>query len=161
MGITFSGLKNFNNFKSKLDKLNSNNLANTLSESIAERGAEIAKSKYTMSVTVYSTPAFNGESRVTAEMAGLAYIEYGTGEKGRSGNYQGNLKIEHSFNAPYPVGASTPMQLSEWTYSYANKYFNAPKFNGQAPQAQMYNTMKELQNEVEKKGINIIKGGTK
>jgi len=87
MATDLSGLMNFKNKLQKYSSLNTN-LTNELAEQIAIRGEQIAREEYSSDkVQVYHENLGSGRSRVVAKRDGLAYIEFGTGDIGKSSNY--------------------------------------------------------------------------
>lgn len=123
-----------------------------LAKRVAEFGEETARQKYNgasdkeSSIIVSSEIGEDGNVKICAEGKQVAYLEYGTGEKGRLSNYQGDLNFGVSF---YSNKLGKNVNLKEWTYSYANeltknKKVVLPKIDGHEAYAQMFNTAQEI-----------------
>lgn len=164
MATDLSGLMNFKNKLQKYSSLNTN-LTNELAEQIAIRGEQIAREEYSSDkVQVYHENLGSGRSRVVAKRDGLAYIEFGTGDIGKSSNYpEENLPKE-----------GVPI-TGKWEYYYEPSdsktilngqrgwWFGKTFTTGRPAGMQMYKTSQRLRtqmgtivkNKIRSKDINV------
>lgn len=157
MATDLTGLNNFRNKLENYANLNAK-FTNSVAESIALRGVQIATEEYAgvSDVIVSHETMSGGRSRVVAERKGLAYIEFGTGDVGKESNYP----TENLPKQGVPI-------TGKWTYYYEPSLTNSKKtingkrgwmlgssfITGRAAGMQMYRTSKRLRSEM----INIVK----
>ncbi len=153
MGIKINdkGLKRFeNNLKS-----NFSDLKDEVALAFAERGVEIAKSKYSSeSIQVSAELISNGHAVVRAKGDQLGYLEFGTGIQGE-GKYPDESKLPTQtleFESPKSVPGKTqgvPRKTKGWVYNYMKKLYHPENKDvvGRPPQAQMFYTAQELKAE--------------
>ena len=146
MGIKINdkGLKRFeNNLKS-----NFSDLKDEVALALAERGVEIAKSKYSSeSIQVSAELISNGHAVVIAKGDQIGYLEFGTGIQGE-GKYPDQTKLPTEtleFESPKGV----PRKTQGWVYNYMKKLYHPENKDvvGRPPQAQMFYTAQELKAE--------------
>ena len=158
-----SDLSGLNNFKSKLQKYSSLNtgLSSQIAEQIAIRGEQIALQEYSSDkVQVTHENLGSGKSRVIAKRDGIAYIEFGTGDVGKSSNYpEQNLPKQ-----------GVPI-TGEWKYYYEPSdsktvvngergwYFGKTFTTGRPAGMQMYRTSQKLKRQMATIAKNKIRSG--
>lgn len=144
----------FDSFKSKLASINLSSMANIMADKIAERGKEIAKTKYSgKKVTVTRTKASKGKARVIATGNKIAYMEFGTGIEGQQHDYEtlgkGAKKPAKTLTF---VSAGQQQSTEGWQYNYRKEQGQTDKdWKGFQPQAQMFYTAQELREELGKR----------
>lgn len=157
MGIKINdkGLKRFeNNLKS-----NFSDLKDEVALALAERGVEIAKSKYSSeSIQVSAELISNGHAVVRAKGDQLGYLEFGTGIQGE-GKYPDQTKLPTEtleFESPKGV----PRKTQGWVYNYMKKLYHPENKDvvGRPPQAQMFYTAQELKAEKGKIIKKVLRG---
>lgn len=157
MGIKINdkGLKRFeNNLKS-----NFSDLKDEVALALAERGVEIAKSKYSSeSIQVSAELISNGHAVVRAKGDQIGYLEFGTGIQGE-GKYPDQTKLPTEtleFESPKGV----PRKTQGWVYNYMKKLYHPENKDvvGRPPQAQMFYTAQELKAEKGKIIKKVLRG---
>lgn len=129
--------------------------ANKALDLLLENGVDIAKSKYAgNSISVYSEKdGYKGS--IIAEGKQVAYLEYGTGIKGK-GTYEGNLYSDEISFVPknQPNNANEVITLDGWTYNYRKDALGWTDYDykGFEAKAQMFHTSEELRQYI-KSGI--------
>ena len=128
---------------------------------VAERGKDLAQSKYGGDVVVTAESLGGGKAKVIASGEKVAFYEYGYGVEGRDSAYQGQLPTE-------PItfeSAGNTHTTQGWEYYYPNSktkrtvggqqgWFHNKEFvTGQPAQAQMWRTANELEQGEAKKAI--------
>lgn len=129
---------------------------------VAERGTELAQSKYSgEAVIVQAESLGNGKARIVASGDKVAFLEFGTGDEGAKKGYEGKLPTE---TITFNVGNRT-LSTQGWEYYYDNAqtkrtkdgsrgWYYQKKFQiGQPAQAQMWRTANELEQEEIKKVV--------
>lgn len=154
MAFDYSGLKRF---MSKLDNIKNSkdSLLNTIANKVAENGSKIAEQEYSgTSIQVNVEQADNGISSIIASGEKINYLEFGTGIVGQ-GTYAGELPTQPiEFESP----KGSPQVTQGWEYNYPNPktkkgdgwYYNGEFTQGEKAQSQMFNTAKQLKEEVPK-----------
>lgn len=141
----FADLKGLNNFRKKVSqaKLTNEDLQLILNR-ICEKGIEYARSLYGGTESITLSAELNGNiGTIVAEGETIAYLEFGTGERGQ-GTYEGNLP-ENQLTFYSTKFAKDIVLEYGWTYSYANKIDeNQPIWQGRESQAQMWKTAQYL-----------------
>lgn len=142
-------------FSDKLKRIVAEDTLKRILETLCDYGTRYARLSYggvDSSITVDYEISADGVGIITAQGEQIAYIEYGTGEKGR-GAYEGKLPdqlISFHSNA-YDVDVT----LQGWTYSYAKELGITDKpWSGTEPKANMWKTAKYLRDVF----ANITKG---
>lgn len=160
--MNLSGLDNFANKVKRYSKLG--NLDEIIAEKIANRGVEIATEQYAgrKNTTIKSVVGETKNKRqVVAQGKGINFDEFGTGLVGK-GTYEGKLPTETiTFESP----KGEPQQTQGWEYYYDNPktkvnggwYAGKVFHRGQPAKAQMFNTSKQLKNEIRETAKNTIK----
>lgn len=157
MGIKINdkGLKRFQrNLKSDFS-----DLKDEVALAFAERGVEIAKSKYSSeSIQVSAELISNGHAVVRAKGDQIGYLEFGTGIQGE-GKYPDESKLPTQtleFESPKGV----PRKTKGWVYNYMKKLYqpNKKDVTGRPPQAQMFYTGQELWEERGKIIKKVLRG---
>lgn len=144
----FADLKGLKNFTRKVKEIDVFDKASLIINRVCELGVAYAKSLYsTESVNVEYN--INGDNTATIIASGdeVAYIEFGTGERGR-GTYEGNLPTkELSF---YSNRLKQKVSLEGWVYSYANEIdYNQAFWVGFGAKAQMWKTAQYLRENID------------
>lgn len=145
-GIDLSG---FNHFKSKVDRysLQLQNLQNVLVR-ICQIGSNYAKGLYGGSENITLEWRIEGDIGViVASGENIAYLEYGTGERGR-GSYAGQLPTDPIafYSNKYAQDVLLP---NGWTYSYAKELgLTDVPWSGTEAKAQMWKTAQYLRTQV-------------
>lgn len=140
-------------FEQFLEKITTD-IAKCALESILETGEEIAKSKYAgKGISVYTDAnEYNGE--IIANGEHVAYLEYGTGVRGK-GSYQGELYDDQISFTPtnQPGGNNETITLDGWTYNYRKEAlgWTEKDYVGQVAGQQMFDTSEELIDYIEDK----------
>ena len=155
--IDLSGLKNVRDKLQRLKAITNDDIAMV----VAERGKDLAQSKYGGDVVVTAESLGGGKAKVIASGEKVAFYEYGYGVEGRDSAYQGQLPTE-------PItfeSAGNTHTTQGWEYYYPNSktkrtvggqegWFHNKKFvTGQSAQAQMWRTANELEQGEAKKAI--------
>lgn len=147
MSTDFSGLMNF---RRKIASF-SNTDTESVAQHIADKGAEIAASKYSGGVTVTTEPTSKGVN-VVASGKQVSFLEYGTGITGASAGYEGHLPKQ---TLTFEIAGET-RHTKGWEYNYPNPdtkvtvngtqgwYFGNTFTTGRVAEAQMWKTSKEL-----------------
>ena len=158
MNINLSGLKNVRDKLQRLKAITNDDIA----MAVAERGKDLAQSKYDGVVVVTAESLGGGKAKVIASGEKVAFYEYGYGVEGRDSAYKGQLPTE-------PItfeSAGNTHTTQGWEYYYPNSktkrtnakgeqgWFHNKKFvTGQSAQAQMWRTANELEQGEAKKAI--------
>lgn len=144
-----SGLKNF---QKKLEKVKERKeLFKDIVYKLCELGTTYAKALYSSSksqknknpITVsYNILSDGHEAKIVADGTQIAYLEFGTGERGR-GTYDGKLPdVKFRF---FSERLGYDVKLYGWTYSYANYLDDTQEdWGGFEAQAQMWKTSQYL-----------------
>ena len=155
--IDLSGLKNVRDKLQRLKAITNDDIA----MAVAERGKDLAQSKYGGDVVVTAESLGGGKAKVIASGEKVAFYEYGYGVEGRDSAYQGQLPTE-------PItfeSAGNTHTTQGWEYYYPNSktkrtvggqqgWFHNKEFvTGQPAQAQMWRTANELEQGEAKKAI--------
>ena len=156
--IDLSGLKNVRDKLQRLKAITNDDIA----MAVAERGKDLAQSKYGGDVVVTAESLGGGKAKVIASGEKVAFYEYGYGVEGRDSAYKGQLPTE-------PItfeSAGNTHTTQGWEYYYPNSktkrtnakgeqgWFHNKKFvTGQPAQAQMWRTANELEQGEAKKAI--------
>ena len=156
--IDLSGLKNVRDKLQRLKAITNDDIA----MAVAERGKDLAQSKYGGDVVVTAESLGGGKAKVIASGEKVAFYEFGYGVEGRDSGYQGQLPTE-------PItfeSAGNTHTTQGWEYYYPNSktkrtnakgeqgWFHNKKFvTGQSAQAQMWRTANELEQGEAKKAI--------
>lgn len=155
--IDLSGLKNVRDKLQRLKAITNDDIV----MAVAERGKDLAQSKYGGDVVVTAENIGNGRAKVIASGEKVAFYEYGYGVEGRDSAYQGQLPTE-------PItfeSAGNTHTTQGWEYYYPNSktkrtvggqqgWFHNKEFvTGQPAQAQMWRTANELEQGEAKKAI--------
>jgi hypothetical protein len=138
------------NFSKRLKSVNDyTKIAPKIVEKLCTYGKEYAESLYAGSADQNNNNPIsveyeisNNNAKIIANGTQIAYLEFGTGEKG-VGTYNGKIPdIQFNF---YSSRLGTNVQLNGWTYSYAN-YLDPtiPVWNGFQAEAQMWKTSQYL-----------------
>lgn len=142
----YKSLEGLEAFKKKVASLNDKiiNQLEYILKRIQELGTEYAKSLYSGENIKVDTTILSGENKGTifAEGIAVAYLEFGTGEKGR-GSYEGNLpnqRIEF-----FSTRLQKDVTLDKWVYSYAHEIdYTQSLWGGFVAQSQMWKTAQYL-----------------
>ena len=148
----FADLKGLNRFRKKVSALEKKVAdIETILEALCKEGEEYARNLYGGSLDVELRHEVHGNYGVIiAQGDKIAYLEYGTGERGR-GTYKGNLPTEEISFVSSQYGEVT---VDGWTYSYAKELgFTDKPWVGMVSQAQMWETAQWLR----KNAVKIIK----
>ena len=141
----FANLQGLKNFQRKVNNAKiSQNLIDKIVGRILKEGIGYARSLYNGSknISLYYTIE-NDVYRFYAEGDAIAYLEFGTGERG-NGSYEGNLPENQLTFYSNKFGREVVLDYG-WTYSYANKIDeNQPIWSGFESQAQMWKTAQYL-----------------
>ena len=155
--IDLSGLKNVRDKLQRLKAITNDDIA----MAVAERGKDLAQSKYGGDVVVTAESLGGGKAKVIASGEKVAFYEYGYGVEGRDSAYKGQLPTE-------PItfeSAGNTHTTQGWEYYYPNSktkrtvggqegWFHNKEFvTGQPAQAQMWRTANELKQGEAKKAI--------
>lgn len=155
--IDLSGLKNVRDKLQRLKAITNDDIA----MAVAERGKDLAQSKYGGDVVVTAESLGGGKAKVIASGEKVAFYEYGYGVEGRDSAYQGQLPTE-------PItfeSAGNTHTTQGWEYYYPNSktkrtvggqegwFHNRQFVTGQPAQAQMWRTANELEQGEAKKAI--------
>lgn len=156
--IDLSGLKNVRDKLQRLKAITNDDIV----MAVAERGKDLAQSKYDGDVVVTAESLGGGKAKVIASGEKVAFYEYGYGVEGRDSAYKGQLPTE-------PItfeSAGNTHTTQGWEYYYPNSktkrtnakgeqgWFHNKKFvTGQSAQAQMWRTANELEQGEAKKAI--------
>lgn len=145
----FANLKGLNHFRQKLEeaKLKYADLEEIV-RAICEAGQNYARSLYGGSENVTITAEFVGNvGKIVAEGEQIAYLEFGTGERG-SGTYEGQLPENALTFYSNRLGRDVTLEYG-WTYSYANKLDDTQAvWQGFAAKAQMWKTAQYLRENI-------------
>lgn len=138
--------------------------ADEIAMQIAEKGVEIAKGYFTNGESVYAEKSGIGTALIIAEGNNVFFDEYGTGWAGE-GAYPGELPT----NTFTFESAGEIRSTQGWEYHYPNEKTKKPKDNpyywwyngqqqtGQAPQANMWKTSRDLREQFSQITQAIIK----
>lgn len=155
--IDLSGLKNVRDKLQRLKAITNDDIV----MAVAERGKDLAQSKYGGDVVVTAESLGSGKAKVIASGEKVAFYEYGYGVEGRDSAYQGQLPTE-------PItfeSAGNTHTTQGWEYYYPNSktkrtvggqegwFHNRQFVTGQPAQAQMWRTANELEQGEAKKAI--------
>ena len=156
--IDLSGLKNVRDKLQRFKAITDDDIV----MAVAERGKDLAQSKYGGDVVVTAESLGGGKAKVIASGEKVAFYEYGYGVEGRDSAYKGQLPTE-------PItfeSAGNTHTTQGWEYYYPNSktkrtnakgeqgWFHNKKFvTGQSAQAQMWRTANELEQGEAKKAI--------
>ena len=144
----FADLKGLKNFTRKVKEIDVNDKEKEILNRICELGVAYAKSLYnTKNVKVEYAIYCDNTATIRANGDEVAYIEFGTGERGR-GTYEGNLPTkELSF---YSNRLKQKVSLEGWVYSYANEIdYNQAFWVGFGAKAQMWKTAQYLRENID------------
>ena len=149
--IDLSGIKNFRERLQKLKNISNDDIV----MAVAEKGKDLAQSKYSgESVVVTTENLGGGKARIIASGTQVAFLEYGTGIVGESSGYGGQLPTE-----PITFESRGKERTTQgWVHNYYAKYKRDKgeefeDFVGFPSQAQMWRTANEL---VENEGANAV-----
>ena len=155
--IDLSGLKNVRDKLQRLKAITNDDIA----MAVAERGKDLAQSKYGGDVVVTAESLGGGKAKVIASGEKVAFYEYGYGVEGRDSAYKGQLPTE-------PItfeSAGNTHTTQGWEYYYPNSktkrtvggqqgwFYDKEFVTGQPAQAQMWRTANELEQGEAKKAI--------
>ena len=145
----FADLKGLKNFIQKVNKINVNDKAKEILNRICELGVDYAKSLYnTENIEVEYVIYCDNTATIKAKGDEIAYIEFGTGERGR-GTYEGNLPTQKL--RFYSNRLKRKVSLDGWVYSYANEIdYNQSFWVGFGAKAQMWKTSQFLRENIDK-----------
>ncbi len=144
--MSFVKRNDLGRFANKLYKIGTNNLANTTTELLADKGKEIAREQYKGTTISVDSIVNNNTATIIANGKQVAYLEYGTGLIGK-GTYKGNLPTngvpitgnwEYYYDSPHKVIENGKQG---W---YLGKIFTEGRVAGN----QMFNTAKSLREYV-------------
>lgn len=148
--IDLSGIKSFRKRLQALKSISNDDIV----MAVAEKGKDIAQSRYGGDVVVSAESLGGGKAKIIASGEKVAFYEYGVGTQGEESGYQGNLPTE-----PITFESAGETHTTQgWQYNYPNPktkktvgdsvgWFYDGKFTDGAPaQAQMWKTANELQN---------------
>ena len=110
--IDLSGLKNVRDKLQRLKAITDDDIV----MAIAERGKDLAQSKYGGDVVVTAESLGGGKAKVIASGEKVAFYEYGYGVEGRDSAYKGQLPTE-------PItfeSAGNTHTTQGWEYYYPN-----------------------------------------
>lgn len=159
MGIIVKNdLSRFLNKIKKYSKPNLNNKIGEILERLCKLGEDYARSLYNASEITIEWGYTNSEktkATITASGTKIAYLEFGTGERGR-GSYEGNLPTQDiSF---YSNAYQQDVTVNGWTYSYAHELgLSDKKVAGFSAQAQMWKTAQYLRTQFVKIAREVVK----
>lgn len=142
----FAKLDGLKNFRKKLDNVKEDLplLVQMILTKVCEVGTQYAKSLYSSSANIKLRYELVNErsAKIIAEGEAIAYLEFGTGERGR-GTYQGKLPDQTiSF---YSNRLQQDVTLNGWVYSYAHEIDNNQlMWGGFTAQSQMWRTAQYL-----------------
>lgn len=141
-----SGLKNF---IQKVNNIDVNGKEKQILNRLCELGVAYAKSLYnTENIEVEYAIYCNNTATIRAKGDEVAYIEFGTGERGR-GTYEGNLptkKLRFHSNR-----LNQDVVLDGWVYSYAHEIdYNQSFWIGFGANAQMWKTSQFLRENIDR-----------
>lgn len=157
MGIKINN-KGLKRFESKL-KSNFSDLKDEVALALAERGVEIAQSKYSSeSIQVSAELISNGHAVVRAKGDQIGYLEFGTGIQGE-GKYP-NEKVLPTQTLEFESPKGVPRKTQGWVYNYMKKLYHPENKDvvGRPPQAQMFYTAQELKAEKGKIIKKVLRG---
>lgn len=155
--IDLSGLKNVRDKLQRLKAITNDDIV----MAVAERGKDLAQSKYGGDIVVTTENIGNGRAKVIASGEKVAFYEYGYGVEGRDSAYQGQLPTE-------PItfeSAGNTHTTQGWEYYYPNSktkrtvggqegwFHNRQFVTGQPAQAQMWRTANELEQGEAKQAV--------
>lgn len=155
--IDLSGLKNVRDKLQRLRAITNDDIV----MAVAERGKDLAQSKYGGDVVVTAESLGGGKAKVIASGEKVAFYEYGYGVEGRDSAYKGQLPTE-------PItfeSAGNTHTTQSWEYYYPNSktkrtvggqqgwFYDKEFVTGQPAQAQMWRTANELEQGEAKKAI--------
>ena len=157
--IDLSGIKSIRKRLQALKSISNDDIA----MAIADKGKDIAQSRYDGDVIVTAESLGGGKAKLIASGEKVAFYEYGYGVEGRDSAYQGQLPTEPlTFES-----AGNTHTTQGWEYYYPNSktkrtnakgeqgWFHNKKFvKGKPAEAQMWKTANELENG---KAIQAIK----
>lgn len=153
MGITIKN-KGLLRFKEKLNNADFTDLKNDVAQAIANRGVEIAKTKYSSeSIQVSAELIGDGHAIIKAKGDQIGYLEFGTGIQGEGKYPKPEALPKETLEFESPKGV--PRKTQGWVYNYMKKLYYPDKqdVTGRQPQAQMFYTAQQLKQEKK----NIIK----
>ena len=155
--IDLSGLKNVRDKLQRLKAITNDDIA----MAVAERGKDLAQSKYGGDVVVTAESLGGGKAKVIASGEKVAFYEFGYGVEGRDSAYKGQLPTN-----PLTFESAGNIHTTQgWEYYYPNSktkrtvggqqgWFHNKEFvTGQPAQAQMWRTANELEQGEAKKAI--------
>lgn len=147
--IDLSGLKNVRDKLQRLKAITNDDIV----MAVAEKGKDIAQSRYDGDVIVTAESLGGGKARLSAKGEKVAFYEFGVGTQGQESGYQGELPTE-----PITFESAGETQTTQgWQYNYPNPktkrnmgngigWFYGGKFtDGQPAQAQMWRTANDLE----------------
>lgn len=176
MGIKITGTKNLNNLFRNLSKMQTDGLADRVSNKLANAGYSKAILNYSTSsvtgINVIAIPSQDGVSYIKASGDGLAYIEFGTGYVGKNSGYPSEKLPKETITFESPKGS--PQSTQGWEYYYNNPilkqqgikvnggwYFGKTFTKGQPAGMQLYDTYRFLEENLKDIVINELRGGKK
>ena len=156
MGITIKN-KGLLRFKEKLNNADFTDLKNDVAQAIANRGVEIAKTKYSSeSIQVSAELIGDGHAIIRAKGDQIGYLEFGTGIQGE-GKYPDQSKLPPKTKELVFFSRGKMQKTDGWQYNYFKKQHETDDsisdYIGSQPQAQMFYTAQQLKQEKK----NIIK----
>lgn len=148
--IDLSGLKNVRDKLQRLKAITNDDIV----MAVAEKGKDIAQSRYDGDVVVTAESLGGGKARLSAKGEKVAFYEFGVGVEGRDSAYKGQLPTE-------PItfeSAGSTYTTQGWEYYYNNPktkrtnakgeqgWFHNKKFvKGKPAEAQMWRTANDLE----------------
>lgn len=138
--VDLSGL---NNFKKRLQNINSQTLMTKILNAMCIAGKEKAESLYGSGSVTLSYEISGNIGSIIANGEKVAYLEYGTGIRGEQSNYEGNLPTQAiTFDSKQYGNVTT----NGWTYYYAYQQgLSQKQWSGRTAQSQMWQTARYLQ----------------
>lgn len=142
----FANLNGLNNFRNKLRKAQEDfpELCRNILIRVCKAGQEYAHSLYNSSKNIEVTYELYSDfsAKIIAKGHQVAYLEFGTGERGR-GTYEGKLPDKSiSFHS---TRLGQDVTLNTWVYSYAHELDeNQATWGGFAAQSQIWKTAQYL-----------------
>lgn len=142
----FANLDGLDNFRKKLKNAQKDfsDLCRNILIRVCEAGQKYAQSLYQSSENIKVTYELNTDfsAKIIAKGHQVAYLEFGTGERGR-GTYEGKLPDKNISFHSNRLGQD--VTLNTWVYSYAHELDeNQATWGGFAAQSQIWKTAQHL-----------------
>lgn len=155
-------IKGFENLIGKLERIANLDLDNKITNSVADKGVEIANSEYLVfTPSVKKEIISNNIKRIVSEAEGLSFEEYGTGTIGEQNRHpnlpQSGVPITGNWEYNYKSDYKKTDYLGNIYWTYKSKDGDFVNSSGQKSGQQMYNTSIRLQKEIPTIVKNIIK----